>query len=301
MMNRRVDNVPRQPRGPPRQPPAEQPIKKDDEALVFAQGMDKDTPPKGKPKTKSSSKSSSSSGSVFCCPKYRMVICKNCGQQGHVSSVCPQKRPPEQIHAMATAPDDASVSSADDSILIMAQTHDAILPPQRKSYADAVLTQVAVSGPSPPSAQDKVVLAQDTSLPARRPISSDLLLLDSQSTVHLFSQPEHVSNIWPATNPIKVHCNKGTMDTTQEADFGDTPVYFDARGIANVLSLYQLGQKFKVTYDSTDRGGVFKVLTPAGVVEFKPTQKGIHVLNLKHNPDAAFILVNDADLAYGKS
>ena len=51
---------------------------------------------------------------------------------------------------MATAPDDASVSSADDSILIMAQTHDAILPPQRKPYADAVLTQVAVSGPSPP-------------------------------------------------------------------------------------------------------------------------------------------------------
>ena len=37
------------------------------------------------------------------------------------------------------------------------------------------------------------------------------------------------------------------------------------------------------------------------MVEFKPTQKGLHVLNLKHNPDAAFILINDADLAYGKS
>jgi hypothetical protein len=91
------------------------------------------------------------------------------------------------------------------------------------------------------------------------------------------------------------------MDTTQEADFGDTPVYFDARGIANVLSLYQFSQKFMVTYDSTDRGGVFKVLTPVGVVKFKPTQKGFHLLNLKHNPDTAFILVNDADLAYGKS
>jgi hypothetical protein len=65
MMNRRVDNVPRQPHGPPCQPPAEQPIKKEDEALVFAQGTDKDTtPPKGKPKNESSSKSSSSSGSV---------------------------------------------------------------------------------------------------------------------------------------------------------------------------------------------------------------------------------------------
>ena len=72
---------------------------------------------------------------------------------------------------MATTPDDASVSSEDDSILIMAQTHEAILPPQRKSYAEAVLAQVAASGPSPPSAQDKVVLAQDTSQPARCPIT----------------------------------------------------------------------------------------------------------------------------------
>ena len=46
--DRRVDSVPRQPRGPPCQPPAEQHVKKDDEALVFAQGTDTDTPPKGK-------------------------------------------------------------------------------------------------------------------------------------------------------------------------------------------------------------------------------------------------------------
>ena len=301
MMNLRVDSIPRQPRGPPRPPPAEQPMKQDDEALVFAQGADKDKLPKGKPKNDSSSKSLSSSGSVSRGTKYRMVICKNCGQQGHVSSVCPQKKPPDQIHAMATEPDDASESSVDNSILIMTQMHEAILPTQHKSYADAVLTQVATPGPSPPSAQDDTLLAQDTSLPARRPISSDLLLLDSQLTVHLFSQPEHVENIRPAANPIKVHCNKGTMETTQEADFGDTPVYFDARGIANVLSLYQLGQKFKVTYDSTDCGGVFMVYTPAGVVKFKPTPKGLHVLNLKNNPEAAFLLVNDADLAYGKS
>ena len=88
------------------------------------------------------------------------------------------------------------------------------------------------------------------------------------------------------------------METTQEADFGDTPVYFDSRGIANVLSLYQLGQKFKVTYDSTDRGGVFKVFTKAGVIEFAPTVKGLHAINLRDNPDASFLLVDEADLAF---
>ena len=161
------------------------------------------------------------------------------------------------------AVDDASEASEDESIIILTQVHE-----------EYVLTQKA----------------------ARKTINSDLVLLDSQSTVNLFTNPEHMRNIRPATTPINVHCNKGTLTTNAEADFGDTPVYFDDRGIANVLSLYRLGRKFKVTYDSTDRGGVFKVNTKQGVVEFKPTINGLHTLNLKTNPEAAFLLVNDADL-----
>jgi hypothetical protein len=242
MMNRRVDTVPHTPRGPPRPSPGEQAVKQEDEALVFAQGTATAQPTIGNPKTDSPSKSFSSSGSASHGKKVRMIISRNCGQQGHVSTHCPQRKPPDQIHAMATTPDDASVSSDEISVVIMAQTHDAIVPQIRKSYAAAMRSQVTLLGPSPPSTTNEVVLAQNTSLPTHRPISSDLLLLlDSQSTVHLFSQPEHVANICPATNPIKVHCNNGTMDTTRDADYNDKPVYFDARGIANVLSLYQLG------------------------------------------------------------
>jgi hypothetical protein len=88
------------------------------------------------------------------------------------------------------------------------------------------------------------------------------------------------------------------LETTEEADFGDTPVYFDSRGIVNALSLYQLGQKFKVTYNSTNCGGVFKVFTKAGVIEFAPTVKGLHAINLCENPDTAYLLVNDTNLAF---
>ncbi len=77
-------------------------------------------------------------------------------------------------------------------------------------------------------------------------------------------------------------------------------MYFDDRGIANVLSLYPLGRKFKVSYDSMDQGGVFKVHTNQGVIVFKPTTNGLHALNLKTNPEAAFLLVNDADLQLPK-
>ena len=62
-----------------------------------------------------------------------------------------------------------------------------------------------------------------------------------------------------------------------------------------------MGQKFRVTYDSTDRNGVFRVHTNAGVVEFCPTNRGLHAINLRENPNAAFILVNDADIASSPS
>ena len=197
-------------------------------------------------------------------PKITKVYCKNCGKLGHMLTVCPDlKPPPAQIHAMTSGHDDASESSADKSVIILTQ------------YDEALLTQ-----------------ASDHQ-PARRQINSDLLLLDSQSTVHLFSHPEHVTNIRQAQHPIRVHCNKGTLDTTEEANFGTTPVYFDSRGIANVLSLHKLGQKYRVTYDSSDRGGVFQVWTDKGLVEFSPTARGLHALNLREHPQAAHILVND--------
>jgi hypothetical protein len=83
--------------------------------------------------------------------------------------------------------------------------------------------------------------------PTKQPINKDFVLLDSQSTVNLFSNPCHVRNICPADMPIRVQCNKGTMITTKQADFGDNPVYFDANGIANVLSLFWLAKKYCIT------------------------------------------------------
>ena len=37
-----------------------------------------------------------------------------------------------------------------------------------------------------------------------------------------------------------------------------------------------------------------------GVVEFKPTTNGLYALNLKTNPEATFLLINDADLKLPK-
>ena len=166
--------------------------------------------------------------------------------------------------------DDASIASDGESVIILTQVH---------TY--------------PVGTNLDYELAQDVPGSA---INSDFNLLDSQLTVDLFANPAHIQNICPTKIPIQVHCNRGTMSTTTEANFVDTPVYFNSRGIANVLFLYHLGCKFQVTYDSSDCNGVFQVHTKQDIIEFKPTPKGLHALNLKDNPKAAFLLVNDADI-----
>jgi hypothetical protein len=102
------------------------------------------------------------------------------------------------------------------------------------------------------------------------------MLLDNQSTVDQIANPSLLSNTRIAKNPITVHCSNGLSYTNLEGNLGGMTVYHNPYGIANVLLLESIKGKHRVTYDSWDRDGVFKVHTKEGVVEFKPSEKGLH-------------------------
>jgi hypothetical protein len=111
--------------------------------------------------------------------------------------------------------------------------------------------------------------------------------------------------------PIVVHCNAGKAKTDLKGELGDMAVHHNPKSIANVLSLHSVKQKHQGTYDSWDHDGVFVVHTPKGVVEFIPSEKGLHYIdvskeeNLVHhmlvnietdnkttNSDEQFVMVN---------
>ncbi len=133
------------------------------------------------------------------------------------------------------------------------------------------------------------MFAQNTSY-----IGDTKILLDNQSTISQFVNGDLPADIRPADRPVRVHTNAGSTITTLEGNFGDFKVFYDAGGIANIHSLKDVGQRHRVTYDSFDRGGVFIVHTPTGVIEFHPTEKGLHCLDLKDKSptDIALMLVN---------
>ncbi len=90
--------------------------------------------------------------------------------------MCPDtKPPPAQIYAMSTTVDDASDDSDKERVIILAQ-----------------FGQYINDDPA-------VLLAQEEE---RQTINSNLVLLDSQSMVDLFTNPAHVQNICPAKKPI---------------------------------------------------------------------------------------------------
>ena len=95
------------------------------------------------------------------------------------------------------------------------------------------------------------------------------VLLDNQSTVNQIANPSLLANTRKAKNPITVHCNNGSSYTNLEGDLGGMTMYHNPYGIANVLLLKSTKAKHRLTYDSWDRDGLFKVHTEEGIVEFK--------------------------------
>ncbi len=245
-------------------PPAPTPVKQDGEVLVFSQGATRKSTPTLK--DEQSSKSLSSSSTLK--QQVTNVCCKSCGKLGTTQVFAPFQVPSYPNHAMLMVNDDSNTSD-EETVIILTQMHDKFIDDN-----NSPMSRVSDDN-------NAMLLAWHEGWHA---INSDLVLIDSQSTFDLFTNPDHVQNIRPAKQPTWVHCNKGMLVMAEEGDFGDTPVYFDSRGIANVLSLYCLGKKIRVTHDSGHCDGVFQVHTTKEIVELKPTSKGLHAPNLKENP-----------------
>ena len=106
----------------------------------------------------------------------------------------------------------------------------------------------------------------------------------NKSTVNVFQNRKFLTNISDSGKTMKIHCNAGTATTRLVGNLpGYGEVWFHPEGIANILLLSKLKQKYRVTFDSKN-GNKFVVHKGDGSTRiFSESKQGLYYYALNND------------------
>jgi hypothetical protein len=105
------------------------------------------------------------------------------------------------------------------------------------------------------------------------------ILLDSGSTTDIISDQDLLHNIHPAANPIWISSIAGCIKLTKKGHLGTYPhpVWYNPKGIVNILSLYNVSAFYQVTMDTMHSKTMKFHVKDNSTINFAPTENGLWV------------------------
>ena len=127
-------------------------------------------------------------------------------------------------------------------------------------------------------------------------IKDTWMLLDSQSTVDVFSNSDLLTKIHKTNTILRIRCNAG-MKTTEYKGYlsGYGWVWYYPDGIANILSLSRVKDRFRVTFDSaTDN--CFRVHKDNGkILKFREATRRLYYFDTEDRDVEETMLITTVD------
>ncbi len=112
-------------------------------------------------------------------------------------------------------------------------------------------------------------------------INPNWILLDSESTDHIFCSAHFLTDVQTTTDGemLRLHTSGGTLDTYQKGHFGGLTVWYNPKCLANILSLALVTEQYRVTLD-TEVENAFNVhISEKHIMKFKCVSPGLYLFD----------------------
>ena len=113
-------------------------------------------------------------------------------------------------------------------------------------------------------------------------------MIDSGSTVNIIANKDLLHDVHKAERPISVQCNAGTVLLTEKGYLGDypVPVWYNPKGVANIMSLNSVAKHYRVTMDSQQENAIKLHKSDGSKIYFTPSSNGLYKYALKPHETA---------------
>ena len=221
------------------------------------------------------------------------IICHCCGQPGHKSPDCPRKE--------SIARDQWWVVRQEQQHLQQLRTNDDV-PDEIGDDSSVGSTRSVRSSRSSSNAQARrsetlawsalqVNLEINATQHSFKQLCKslnlmDVFILDNASTLPgTLGNPDFMVNIRTCKKPVRLYTNTGDKRLTLKGDIpGLFTGHYDPGNIGNILGLFHMAKKYRITFDSAQENA-FIVHLPDKILKFEAIPEGLYV----YKPSPAFI------------